>query len=193
MRRAETLQRSFAPVTHLLKGHAYEIYDYGFGLFRSFLGGKECWGTTGATLGYLTTMYYAPKDSVALSVFCNARDLRVYETATFEISAQLAIESDYFRKASPRTSVNIVSTGVMTGKIDINTPQRDTSFIITNTGYTADSVYISFYYQNVNISSAISLSAGYTAKEITQRHHVTPVRLKTFRHDLETKTITYLI
>jgi hypothetical protein len=37
------------------------------------------------------------------------------------------------------------------------------------------------------------LSAGYTAKEIEQRHHVTPARLKTLRHDLEVKAITYLV
>jgi hypothetical protein len=37
------------------------------------------------------------------------------------------------------------------------------------------------------------LSAGYTAKEISQRHHVTPARLKTLRHDLETKAVGYLM
>ena len=37
------------------------------------------------------------------------------------------------------------------------------------------------------------LSAGYTAKEIVQRHHVTQARLKTLRHDLEVKAITYLV
>jgi len=36
------------------------------------------------------------------------------------------------------------------------------------------------------------ISAGYTAKEIAQRHHVTPARLKTIRHDLEAKAIEYL-
>lgn len=36
------------------------------------------------------------------------------------------------------------------------------------------------------------LSAGYTAKEIAQRHHVTPARLKTLRHDLEAKAVEYL-
>ena len=36
------------------------------------------------------------------------------------------------------------------------------------------------------------LSAGYTAKEIAQRHRVTPTRLKTFRHDLEAKAVEYL-
>ena len=37
------------------------------------------------------------------------------------------------------------------------------------------------------------LSAGYTAKEIAQRHHVTPARLKTLRHDLEIKAVAYLM
>ncbi len=36
------------------------------------------------------------------------------------------------------------------------------------------------------------LSAGYTAKEIAQRHHVTPARLKNLRHDLEAKAVEYL-
>ena len=36
------------------------------------------------------------------------------------------------------------------------------------------------------------LSAGYTEKEIAQRHHVTPARLKTLRHDLEVKAVEYL-
>jgi hypothetical protein len=37
------------------------------------------------------------------------------------------------------------------------------------------------------------LSAGYTAKEIAQRHHVTPARLKSIRHDLEAKAVEYLM
>ncbi len=36
------------------------------------------------------------------------------------------------------------------------------------------------------------LSAGYTQKEISKRHHVTPARLKTLRHDLEAKAVEYL-
>ena len=36
------------------------------------------------------------------------------------------------------------------------------------------------------------LSAGYSQKEISQRHHVTPARLKTLRHDLEAKAVEYL-
>ncbi|MEI7906852.1 MAG: hypothetical protein WCI84_05790 [Bacteroidota bacterium] len=36
------------------------------------------------------------------------------------------------------------------------------------------------------------LSAGFTAKEIAQRHHVTPSRLKSLRHDLEAKAVEYL-
>jgi hypothetical protein len=37
------------------------------------------------------------------------------------------------------------------------------------------------------------LSAGYTAKEIKERNHVTPARLKSIRHDLETKAVEYLM
>jgi hypothetical protein len=37
------------------------------------------------------------------------------------------------------------------------------------------------------------LSAGYTAKEIAQRHCITTARLKTLRHDLEAKAVAYLM
>jgi len=37
------------------------------------------------------------------------------------------------------------------------------------------------------------LSAGYTAKEIKERNHLNNSRLKSLRHDLESKAVTYLI
>ncbi len=170
---------SFKEMTSFVPAHAFEIFDYGFGLFRSFIGGKEFWGNTGGTLGYLTTMYYVPKDSVALSVFCNSRDLRLYETATLEISAQLAIEAEYFHKASPRLTVNIdTSKGINFGGIDYNTPQKDTSIILTNRGFADDSVYINFDYQNVNIPSAISLSDSIFVLPVDSSKTIT-IRIKT--------------
>ncbi len=37
------------------------------------------------------------------------------------------------------------------------------------------------------------LSAGYTAKEITERNHLNNSRLKSIRHDLEAKAVAYLM
>jgi DNA-binding CsgD family transcriptional regulator len=38
-----------------------------------------------------------------------------------------------------------------------------------------------------------NLSADYSMKEIKERNHLNNSRLKTLRHDLETKAIAYLV
>jgi ATP/maltotriose-dependent transcriptional regulator MalT len=71
------------------------------------------------------------------------------------------------------------------GDVVLNTYTTPFDFAITN------DFLNSLSEQETNILN--DLSAGYTQKEIAQRHHVTPTCLKTLRHGLEAKAVEYLM
>jgi hypothetical protein len=70
------------------------------------------------------------------------------------------------------------------GDVVLNTYTTPLDFAITNDFLSSLSV------NEMNILE--DLSAGYSQKEIAQRHHVTPARLKTLRNELEAKAVEYL-
>ena len=71
------------------------------------------------------------------------------------------------------------------GDVVLNTYTTPIDFAITNDFLSSLSV------NEKNILE--DLSAGYSAKEIVQRQRITTTLLKSFRHDLEAKAITYLV
>jgi FixJ family two-component response regulator len=71
------------------------------------------------------------------------------------------------------------------GDVVLNTYTTPLDYAITNDFLNSLSVHERMILED--------LSAGYTAKEIAQRHHVTQARLKTLRHDLAAKAVAYLM
>jgi len=119
--------------------------QYGLGVARSTMYGRELYWHNGALPGFRSIVFYSSQDSTSIAVAINDDDANSIDIA-------LALFEVVLAAYHPRLSIDgsILDLGTINSKFD-------TTFFVYNTGGKADSVLASIRYSGVADSNAFSI------------------------------------